>query len=265
MNCLHRRSLTFAAGLALWSALATAAPLPGGLQVTATVSLDTVNSVAPVGSADQSGSLVLTRGGADSVLAFLSDPTTIPSPGSLTNTLTDTGDGLKVVFSMVGIVVGAGTAQTDGLFADYLFMLGNSSATETYTVTFRATVTNSVGANGADAFAFSDLSVLDAALNELFFSDHRVDTLNPGNNLTADSASNLFAITLLPGQSTSLTALQRQRGGLFSAGDYGASLNAFLSIDSVRVEGGNPNPVPLPDTLALFGAALLGLVAARRR
>lgn len=258
----HCRS-AWAIGLVIACLDAGAVPLPSGLLVTGTVSLDTTNSLAPTGGATQDGSLSLNSGGVPNVSAFSGDPASI-NPASLSANLADTGDGIGATFSMTGASTG-GSATTDGLFADYLFMLANSSATETYTVTFRATATNNVGASGADAFAYSDLSVLDAALNELFFTDYRADTLNPANNLVADSASNLFSIALLPGQSTSLTALQRQRGGVFAAGHYSASLAAFLSIDNVRVTGGGPNPVPVPGTLVLLAAGLLALGADSRR
>jgi hypothetical protein len=253
-----------ATGILLGSALAVAAPLPGNLQITGTVSMDTANSLAPTGGAGQTGQLVLTSGGTSTTSSFTGDPATI-NPASLSGGLTATGDGIGVDFSMSGAFAGA-PATTDGLFADYSFALSNLSATETYTITFRAAVQNAVGATGADAFAFSDLSVLDAALIELFFTDHRADTLNPGNNFTLDSPGNVFDITLLPGQSTTLTALQRQRGGVFAAGSYLAALTAFLSIDNVRVSGGgDPNPVPLPGSLPLVALALMALAGASRR
>jgi hypothetical protein len=256
----------WAVGLAFGCLWAGAAPLPSGLQVNATVSLDTANSLDPTGGATQAGTLSLTSGGAGSSSSFSGSPATI-SPSSLTSGLTETGDGIGASFTMSGSLSASGSVTTDGLFADYLLALANTSATETYVISFRAVAMNSVSASGADAFALSDLSVRDAALAELFFTDYRTDTLNPGNNLMLESASNVFQITLLPGQSTSLTALQRQRGGVFEPGAYGASLSAFLSIDNVRVTGGGPgpNPVPAPGTLVLFGAALLMLGATSRR
>jgi hypothetical protein len=259
----------WAVGLAFGCLWAGAAPLPSGLQVNATVSLDAANSLDPTGGATQAGTLSLTSGGAGSSSSFSGSPATI-SPSSLTSGLTETGDGIGASFSMSGSLSASGSVTTDGLFADYLLALANTSATETYVISFRAVAMNSVSASGADAFAFSDLRVQDAALAELFFTDYRIDTLNandPNVNFTLDSPSNVFEITLLPGQSTSLTALQRQRGGVFEPGAYGASLSAFLSIDNVRVTGGGPgpNPVPAPGTLVLFGAALLMLGATSRR
>lgn len=252
-------------GLVFTCFWAGAAPLPSNLLVTATVSLDTSNSLDPTGGATQAGTLSLTSGGNTTTSSFTSIPASI-SPNLLSGTLIDTGDGIGIQFSMSGTSTG-GSATTDGLFGDYSLVFTNGSATETYTVTLRADATNSVSASGADAFAFSELSVMNAALVELFFTDHQVDTLNPANNFTLDSASNVFDLVLTPGQSLSLSGLQSQRGGVFAAGSYGADLMAFLSIDNVRVTGGGPgpNPVSVPGTLALFGAALLMLGATSRR
>ena len=79
-----------------------------------------------------------------------------------------------------------------------------------------------------------------------------------------DSASDSFTVTLNPGASTSFSALQRQRGGVYDSGAFAASLDAFLMIDSVLVRGGNPTPVPLPGTLALALLALSALACKRR-
>lgn len=255
-----------AIGLAYWCLWATAAPLPSNLLVTATVSLDTTNSINPTGNATQDGTLSLKSGGTTTSSSFTNTPSSI-SPNLLSGTLIDTGDGIGIQFSMSGTSTG-GSATTDGLFGDYGLVFTNGSATETYTVTLRAGATNNVFASGADAFAFSELRVMNG-LVELFFTDYEADTLNPGNNFTLDSASNLFDITLAPGQSLGLSGLQSQRGGVFATGSYAADLMAFLSIDNVRVTGGGggpgPNPVPLPGTLALLGAGLLLLGASSRR
>lgn len=255
------------AGVGLVLIIATsalAAPIPSGLSVSGTISLDTTNSLGPVGSATQSGTLSHLSGGATTTTSFTDSPSSI-SPSSLTGALTQTGDGIGATFSMSATSTGA-IAQTDGLFTDFTLSLNNTSATDTFVVTFLATAINSVEANGANAFAYSDISVLDALNVEVFFSDYRADTLNPGSNLASASAGNTFAVTLNPGASYTFTALQRQRGGTFAAGNYSASLEAFLALDSVTVRnGGGGNTVPLPGTLLLTGIGLLALRIARRR
>lgn len=263
MHAKFSRGVVLAAVLLAGSA-AWAVPISSSLSITGSVTLDTGNSFNPVGSAHQSGTLQHVAGGVVTSSSFTDTPSTIGT-ASLTGGLTDISDGIGAHFSMNGSATASGTHQTDGLFADFLLNLSNNSLTDTFTITFRALITNTVAASGGDAFAFSDISVRDASNVEVLFSDHRVDTVNAGNNLTADSMSNTFSITLTPGASASFSALQRQRGGTFQAGNYSADLNAFLFIDGVT--GGNDNnnnSVPVPGSLPLVLLGLLSLVASRR-
>ncbi len=249
--------------LLLCSLAIQAAPVPLGLQISGSISLDMANSLDPVGAATQSGTLRHVSGGLLSSAGFTDLPGSL-APASLSDNLTQTGDRIGARFSMSGISTG-GVSQSDGLFADYSLSLSNTSATETFTLVFEAIVQNSVAASGDDAFAYSDISVLDALNNELYFSDHRADTLNPGSNMTASSPGNTFTVVLAPGESTSLSALQRQRGGVFAAGSYSALLDAYLSLQAVRSDGGPNNRTPLPGTLPLLAVAMLALSLARRR
>ncbi|MBI5258117.1 MAG: hypothetical protein HY855_16560 [Burkholderiales bacterium] len=255
-----------AALLLATGAVAQAAPISSSLVITGSVTLDTANSVATTGGASQSATLKKVVGGTTTTGSFSGNPASI-SANPLAATLTDLGDGFGAHFSMGGSF--AGSAMTsDALFADYLLNLVNNSLTETFTITFHASIANAVSASGADAFAQSDISLKTASNVELLFSDHRIDTLNtgPGNNFTQEGGGNSFSVTLAPGQSASFNALQRQRGGVFAAGSYGADLNAFLFVDSVVGTGG-PQPVPLPGSLPLAVLALgaLSLSHLRRR
>lgn len=252
---------------ALCAAPVLATPIPASLQITASVSIDTGNSQARTGSATEAGTLSLTAGAvAVAPIGFINDPTTM-SPSALSSALSETGDGIGALLSMSGQATG-GTNTAGPIFADYLFSLSNTSVGATYVVTFRALASNAVLATGDDAFAHSQLSVLDASLMELFFTDFFADTVNAGNNFEVASALNTFSLTLAPGDSTTLTALQRQEGGIFGAGAFSAQLDAFLSLDTIECRGdcGDPQPaVPLPGSLPLAALALVTLLAASRR
>lgn len=259
MNAFRNLAVACAATV---SSFAFAAPVPADLVLSGQVVLDIANSLNPVGTATQQGTLSSLASGSSATSSFVDMPSSL-SPNTLSGGLLDTGNGFGASFSMSGSSTGA-AAETDGLFADFSFSLSNLSATLTYTLIFQASVTNSVNASGQDAFAFSDISIKDALLNELFFSDFRADTVNAGNELLLDSASNTFSITLLPGQNTSFSALQRQRGGASASGSaYSASLDTFISLQEIRSSGGN-NDVPTPGSLALLIAGAAALWTTRR-
>jgi len=156
-------------------------------------------------------------------------------------------------------------ATTDGLFVDYLLSLVNSSATDTFEVTFLVRWSNSVAAAGTDAFTRSQLSVFDAGNVEVFFTDDTADTVN--GDTSYSSAGSSFMVSLAPGASYSFTALQSQRGGAFAdtSSNYNALLAAYLELESVNVVGQPPAGVPLPGTPALVGFGLALLAGSRRR
>lgn len=259
MNNLVCSALRFTlATVGFWAAAhALAGPLPSALSVQASLALDIQNSFDPVGQATQSVDLSLVAGGVTTGTG-IGVPGTVPAvPTGMSGALTQTGDGLRARFSMASDPGGAGL--TNGLFADFLFELTNNSVSQTITVVFLAEFSNQVAAQGRDSFAYSDISVRDGDNNELLFSDHRADTSNPGENFALDSAGSTFSVVLSPGASTSIAALQRQRGGNVD-GLYQADLNAGLWIQAVRISGDPPpNEVPLPGTLYLALAALVGL------
>lgn len=251
------------AGLA-WGT-AQAAPFSSNLVINASVALDTVNSQSPSGGASQSGTFTLVSGGATSTAAF-SGLAFSSGSNPLAGSLTDVGDSIGARLGIGGSSTG-GSATAGLLGLDYLVSLQNTSATETFAVTFQAVVDNTVGATGADAFAKSMISVLDSSNAELYFSDFRIDTFNtgPGNNFQQASAGNSFVINLAPGGSATFSAKQDQEGGAFASGGFSADLTASLRIGQVQRSGGPVNPVPVPGSLPLAVLALGALLAARKR
>lgn len=264
INGLRNLVVACAAGI---SSLAFAAPVPSDLLLVGQVSIDTGNSLSPIGDASQSGTIDGLSNGVASTASFSDVPSTISPSSLVSGTLLSIGDGFGANFTMSGSSSG-NTALTDGLFADFSFSLNNSSATLTYTLIFQVSASNSVSATGLDAFAQSSISVKNSALDELFFSDFNVDTLNtgPSSNFQLASPTNTFAITLTPGQSSSFTALQKQRGGAYAAGSsYSASLATFVRLQDIRSSGGGgDNQVPTPGSLALLLAGVAALCLARR-
>ena len=208
------------------------APIPvDAISASAIVTLDVAHSVGKTGNANQSGTLMLVSGAGTSTATFAGDPTLVTHGDTLTGQMLSIGDGVGSRFSMSGSFT-SGTASTDGVFSDLSFDIRNPSENQSVRVTFRAVVSNAVSATGADAYAFSGLSVRDDKNTEVYFSEHRIDTKNPINELAANAPGNVFSIVLLPGASTKVNALQHQRGGVNSPGNYAATLDA-----SIRIEG----------------------------
>ena len=105
--------------------------------------------------------------GADTTASF----TGAPSGGPLSGALTQTGDGIGVHFQASGSSAN-GDSTAGYLFADYTFDLANSSATETFTLVFKAlfgAAGNKTDASGVDAFAESLLSVFDTSNVEVIY------------------------------------------------------------------------------------------------
>ncbi|MGM9483581.1 PEP-CTERM sorting domain-containing protein [Roseateles sp. NT4] len=253
--------LSWAAVLLLSATFSAASPVPVGLSINGSVTLDTVNSAAATGAATQGGQLKYRNGGSDSLASFSGAPAGISPSSSLSGGLSATGDGFGAQFSAAG----SGLSSVGPLFVDYALSLTNSSATDTFTILLRGLYSNAVNASGADAYAHSLWSFKDAGLNELVATEHSVDTLNtgPSNNFSFDSVSNAVLITLLPGASASYTAFQSLVGGS-SDGNFTSFFDVFVELEDIR-SSGVVNRVPEPATLALTAVALWALLRRPRR
>ena len=240
---------------------AWAAAIPGDLVIQASSSFDLDASTDAANGGVQSGSLNRIVGGVAGSMAMAGSWQAGGSFGPGSFLLTQTGDGVGASSTIGGTVSGATAGK---LWGDYSFALTNNSATTTYSVLFRATVTSSASASGADAYSYANVSALEN-FNEFWFHNRQVDTLNASNNTgLTGTALATFVVTLLPGASYSFDVGHTQEGGVFAQGAFAGSLDGFFSIDTVRSSGGPPNPVPLPGALALSLLGL-GLLAQRRR
>ncbi|WP_085298799.1 PEP-CTERM sorting domain-containing protein [Cognaticolwellia mytili] len=187
---------------------------------------------------------------------------------------TDYGDGLGIDASALS-TLGIGNVR-DFIF-DFDFSLSNNSATDFYKIYFELVFSNSVNANGADAFVDSEINLFDSASNEIFFSDLTSDTANgdekngaflasAGASLT-DSGTFLFDFTLAAGATNSFSALLKMDGGGFTSDAlFSASSSAFIRVVGADnlTNSPTPTPVPEPSTLILF-AAVIGLLKIKRK
>jgi len=251
-----------------------AVPIDSHVMITGTVSLDTVNSQPPTGNATQTGTLSRTIGGATTTSTI--NGVTVTGANPLGGTLTDIGDGLGILFNTGGSF----PAENPLFGGDYTIDIANTSATDTFKITFKVNFSNTVNASGADAFAQSKLSVQDVTMNptitELFFTDLISDTVNGNmkNGTTLGSSGGplddigmtFVDITVAPGATINLQALQNVKGGAFAAGSqYSAGLDTSISVNAVMDLTQPPTPIPEPGTLALFGTGLVGVMLYLRR
>lgn len=248
---IHRHALL----CAMLGALATAAqatPIPAGINVGTSASLDTINSTA-ASNASQSGQIGLINNG-----IAISSPFNNLSIASnpLNGNASQTGDGASLGFALSGTALTT-SALSDGLFGDLYLNFSNNSATA-YKIRFAVDMLyGNLQASGDNAFVKFDFSLQDAGANEIFFSSRLRDTLN--GNADGDSASNLIEILLNPGDSTSFHGIEKASAGAFSElANYSGDVSATL-----RLVDFTPH-IPLPSTLLLAGLGL-GLMAGKRR
>jgi len=267
--------------LMLTGAVAEAIPIGPDVVVTGSATYDT--SFSFVDNATHSGTMTATIGGTDtnttygaSSNVFLAGSALGANP--LMGTLTDTGDG----FGVIGTAAGSGaTADSEfGIGVDILMNITNSSATDIYQVTVRTTFGNSVNSIGTDTYVESEFT-LDQRLStvlppgtEEFFTHLVTDTVNGnevGGNPVAsfggplsETGSDMFMLTLNPGEMYILEGVWTMEGGAFDATSeaFLDDFNAFISVYDVANQ---TTPIPEPATLLLLGTGLTGLAEIRRR
>jgi hypothetical protein len=254
-----------------------ATPIPAPISIMGEMDFDDGNALAE-GNVTQSGSFFVRVGGGDTITTF--DGVMVDTGGvdPLLGTLTDTGDG----FGITGTADAAFDPDIDTEFLigiDFIIDLMNSSATDTYKITFKVgsstggNFNNRVDADGADAFAESEFTVDTPAGTEVFFTDLLSDTLFGDEEngvdlgtfgaLVSDIGMETFDITLAPGDMEEIVGAWTMEGGVF-ANDLGAAtvdFSAFLSVDSIE----NLTQVPEPSTMLLLATGLVGLAGFRRK
>ena len=277
--------MVLCAALGLGSA-AQAVPFTTDLSINGSVEFDPSAISQVVGNASQGGSLLLTSGGVGSASAINGIVADAPNPQA--GALTDFGDGVGALFNMTGAFDG-NTAQST-MEAGYGISIDNTSLTNTYKVTFKATYENAVFAAGVfnnlpgvpDELegAFLDGEMFLNDLNgptELFFTDaisdvvfgnelRRVGTGNIGG-FEVDAGMMFFDVIIDPSSTINLAGFQDLEGAAFleTANNYNGFLNVFIEIDDVMdITVRNPVPEPLTAALGLMGLGVLGAGLRRR-
>ncbi|XPF94026.1 hypothetical protein ACM9HF_18740 [Colwellia sp. RE-S-Sl-9] len=178
------------------------------------------------------------------------------------------------LFSMTGDGVGASAVAMGDAFdfmGDFFFSfnfdLANSSGVDDYMISFGIDFSNTVDADGADAYVDSEI-VLEDTAGELFFSDVTSDTLGDEKNGIAlptsgaaisDSGLFDFDVTLLAGGMYSFDGFLKMDGEEFDGGTFSADSTAFIYIKEITKLGA-PVSVPIPATILLFLTGSLGLL-----
>ncbi|MDQ2696674.1 MAG: PEP-CTERM sorting domain-containing protein [Pseudomonadota bacterium] len=268
MNGLFRRGLLLGTlGMVLPWTGAVAVPFTTDLTITGSVDFDNANAVAD-GNVTQTGSFFTTEGGVTTSSTF--SGTTVTGDDPLPGTLTDLDDGF-------GISADVDAAFDSEFFAgiDIVIDVANTSATDTYKVTFKIDFSNLVDADGADAFAESEFIVDSPPGTEVFFSDLLSDTVNgdeaggmstgTAGEVQSESGMVFFDVIVAPLTTAQITADWTLDGGVFA--DPGAAIAdffGFISVDNVMNQTAPPG-VPAPATLVLLGLGLGGVGALRRR
>lgn len=256
-HCIGRIGLTLTAtALVFHFSVAQAVPFSTGLSITGSTTFDDSFSFG------SSGGFSVVESGATTASTYDTVPI-VTGDNPLTGLLTDFGDGFGFT--------GSASVTDDGFAAgvDTTIQLINTSSSNIYKVFFRLSYSNSVNADGDDAFADSELILgSNGGFDDVFFSDLKSDTFfgdEDAGLLTGgfgdpllDNGDFLFSFILNPSDILDLDMSWTLEGGDFASGLAESDFSVFLSIDSVDVK------TPLPGTLFLVGIGIILLPLQRR-
>lgn len=247
------------------------------LQISGETNFDEVFAADSFGDVTQTGDFSVVQGGGTTASTY--SGATVTGSDPLMGTLTDLGDGFGMTADVDAAYDSANMDVTEFFLAlDTTIDLQNTSATDTYKVTFKVNlINNAVNASGSDAFADSEFFVEDP-FGEVFFSALISDTVNgneqggsgiPGfGGLVSENGMSFFDVTLAPSALATVVSEWVLEGGAFEPGDTAtADFSSFLSVDAVMnlTDPQPPQPIPEPSTLLLFGTSLGVLALFRQR
>lgn len=248
-----------ATAFALHLSVAQAVPFTTDITISGENSLD--NPFSTGGTGDFS----MVSGGTSTTSTFDAN-SVVTGADPIIGSLTDISDGFSL----------SGTATTDNIDDDYFSFgmdtslnLSNTSASDSYEVVFKLSYSNTVNADGVDAWSTSEFSVNENVaeiFNSYLISDSLYgDADNSGDlgtfgDVLVESGDEFFAFVLNPLDILSLDMDWTAEGEDLT--DNGLSeISFFASLSVYSVE---QFTVPLPGTFILVGMGLI-LIPLQRR
>jgi|GEM_PF-1890578 len=218
------------------------------------------------GTGSQEGAIGSSLGGVP-ILPTAIDDITPMGPNPQGGLFTMLGDGVGAAASTLGE---SGDVQ-GGYFFDFYFDLTNFSGVDDYLISFGIDFSNTVDADGPDAYVDSEIVLEDEIGDEIFSSDLTSDTffgdevngsaVMSAGDMLIDSGMFDFDITLLAGEMTFFDGFLKMDAAATMSSTFSAESAAFIYVKEVTKLTPPPMTVPTPATIMLFLTGSLGLLA----